>query len=60
MADKEAGAVKVAVVPKDMDKVVEQWFADHFPNSQEVAGYTPAWNKVTEAVADLKKRLKEV
>lgn len=44
----------------DMDAIIEQWFQDHFPGSQEVAGFTPAWNLVLAATVNLKARFKGV
>jgi hypothetical protein len=60
MAENKTATQEKPITKRSTAEVIDQWFQDHFPGSPEVAGYTPAWNKVITAVADLKVRLKEV
>lgn len=41
------------------DELVDQWFAEHFPNSP-VARDTDAYNHAQKARDDLKKRLSDI
>ncbi len=45
--------------PERLDQAIDTWFADSFPGSP-VARNTECWNRVHEAVQELKRRLRDM